>query len=326
MIKLLIELLEFLRSCAPLLVSVAVLSILCILLSKSIKKYSTAYYIVFAIPFFLVAIPLVAQSMGFEMQGLTRIPFLGEILRDYIHMGTFGHPLLIIIMYMGALSPRIWGIKQLMSIRKELSIISGSAVFTHSLIRITNNLPGALNFFTDNEGYLANTKVVSEAGAGISSFSFVLGIIMLVIFIPLWVTSFNSIHKRMGQVKWKKLQRWSYVLYSTLFIHAIGIQIGGIMNPRGGQAPKQAVEVVIPAEKPMQGENPGVSKTESNVSTKQIVKPENKRMPSKGFADIQVSTRTKQYIHLFSLILIYGSYLYFRLRKARKRPKYSLQN
>ncbi len=339
MIKLLIQLVDFLRSCAPLLTSLVILTLLCILFAKSIRKHPGIYYTIFAIPFVLVVLPSLAGLFGIEMASLARIPFLGEIVRDYIHMGTFGHPLLIIIMYMGALDPRIGGVKKLMSVRKELSIISGFAVFAHSLIRILNNLPGSIQFFANKQEYLANTKVASELGAGISSFSFILGIIMLIIFIPLWVTSFDAVRKKMGYVQWKKVQKWAYVLYATLFIHAMGIQIGGMLNPRGGgQSVKPAVEVAATQSSVGQnqssshvspegrGEKSGRNETTKpvtgNDSNKQTAKSATGgRIPTKGFADIKVSNEAKRYINIFSLLLIYGSYLYLRLRKARKDAK-----
>ena len=276
MIKLLIELLELLRAAAPLLFSLSVFTLFGILCSKSIKKYSTIYYIVFGVPFAIVAISFIGRLIGAEWLQINyrAIPFMGEIARDYIHMAAFGHPLLILIMYMGALDPKIPSVKKLMSIRKELSIISGFPILTHSLIRVTNNFPDSLKFFTNNAEYMENARVSSELGAGISSFSLVLGVVMLAIFIPLWVTSFGPVHRRMGAVRWKKLQKWSYVLYATLFIHALGIQIGGILNPRGGHHARPAVEIVI---------------------------------------------------HLSSLFLIYGSYLYLRLRKAKKDAKRKIQ-
>ncbi len=349
MVKLLIELLNFLRTIAPLLTSLAVLVLVFVLLAKSIKKHPGLYYTLFAIPFVLVALPAIGRWFGVEIAGFTRIPFLGEIIRDYIHMGTFGHPLLIIIMYIGAFDVRKPVVKKLMSIRKEMSIISGFAVFAHSLIRVTNSVPGAFKFFTNNEEYMANTKVASELGAGFSSFSFLLGVLMLIIFIPLWVTSFDAVRKRMGNAKWKKWQKWSYVLYATLFIHAVGIQIGGMLNPRGGSAPRPvAVEATVAqaqpsgqqlgattemrvpegrsgrgerAERGRQGDaqTQSARSAEANTQNPQVTKPvTNSRMPSKGFADLNVSASAKRYIHLFSLILIYGSYLYLRLRKARR--------
>ena len=265
-------------------------------------------------------------------------------------MATFGHPLLIIIMYMGALDMKTPGVKKLMSIRKELSIISGFAVLTHTLIRVINNLPPSLKFFADNAAYMEETNVTNVVGAGITNFSFVWGILLIVLFVPLWVTSFDSIRNRMGYPKWKKFQRWAYVLYAALFIHAIGIQIGFMLNPRGGHAPqKPAVEKVVAqapesskileAEKPAAnaerqgrgGEGRGRVNAEQghgNEAAKQVdaakqtpqasAQTSNRRAPSKGFADINISNTTKQYIHLFSIILIYASYLYLRLRKARK--------
>lgn len=335
MVKLLIELLNFLRTCAPLLTSLAVLTLLFVLLAKSIKKYPGLYYTLFTIPFVLVALPSLGKLFGIEIAGFVRIPFLGEIIRDYIHMGTFGHPLLIIIMYIGALEVRRPAVKKLMSIRKEMSIIVGFAVFAHSLIRVMNSVPPAIKYFADREAYMTETNVASELGAGFSSFSFLLGVFMLILFIPLWITSFDAIRKRMGQTKWKKLQKWSYVLYATLFIHAMAIQIGGMLNPRGGQAqrPAAVTTAVAQTQQPSQREtarptgdekrgnrgSENARPAENNKPTAQTARPASGgRAPSMGFADIKVSAKTKGYIHIVSLILIYGSYLYLRLRKAKR--------
>ena len=301
MIKIIFDFLQFLLTCAPLLTSLAIFTLLSIWLAKSIKKNSKIYYLILAIPFLLVAVPTVFRWCGIPLPvNFTGIPVLGVILRDYIHMGVLGHPLLIIIMYMGALDPKIPFVKRLMSIRKELSIIVGFPVLTHSLVRVANNFVSPLQFFTDREAYLAGNPVVSELGAGINSFSLVLGIVMLVIFLPLWITSFDSVRKRMRAVQWKKLQKWAYVLYATLFIHAAGIAIGGMMNPReGGSAPaRPAVEV---SARQSTSENPQPA-------------PQGRVMP-KSFGDYQVPRKHIQYIHLVSLVLIYGSYLYLKTRK-----------
>jgi DMSO/TMAO reductase YedYZ heme-binding membrane subunit len=324
--------------------SLSVLTMLSVLLSKSIKRHTTVYYTVFAIPFILVTVPFAGRLFGLEIFNFNRIPFLGGIMRDYIHMGTLGFPLLIIIMYMGALNPKNSTVKKLLGIRKELSILSGFPILTHSLIRVTNNFPSALKFFTDNGEYMANAKVTNALGAGITNFSFVLGILMLALFIPLWVTSFNSVHKRMGNIKWKKLQRWSYVLYAMLFIHAMGIQAGFMLNPRERETPKPAVEVSATTSETHNRSNRENSELQQRAdrdkrndkntvqtvadSVKQrgngdnrteVARPaENRRrQQNQGFADIKVDAPTKRYIHIASLLLIFGSYLYLRLRKAR---------
>jgi DMSO/TMAO reductase YedYZ heme-binding membrane subunit len=259
---------------------------------------------------------------------------------------------------MGALDMKIPWVKKLMSIRKELSIISGFPILTHAIIRFNQGLNG-FRFFTDNEAYMASGRATSALGAGISSFSFALGILMLALFLVLWVTSFDFVHKRMGGVAWKKLQRWSYVLYAMLFIHAMGIQAGGMLNPRGGRAPARTVEAVDPAsaapterehsaafptvegqsgQREGGGERTRPARSETNTETREerggrgnrnAVQPADSsnrsetaqparggRQQSTGFADIQVSPQTRRNIHIASLLLVFGSYLYLRLRKA----------
>lgn len=363
MINLLIDFIQFLNTVAPLLFSVAVFTLLAILLSKSIKKYATIYYIVFSIPFFLVVLPFILRLCGIETFNFSSIPLLGMILRDYIHMGTLGFPLLIVIMYMGALDMKNPWVKKLMNIRKELSIISGFPILTHSVVRVFNNFPKGLQYFTNHTGYMENTKVTNEVGAGFTSFAFVLGVVMLALFLVLWITSFDSVHKKMGGKKWKKVQKWSYVLYACLFIHAMSLQVGYLLNPRQRDVPKPKVEATANTDTRSGNENGRAQsgrhaterssdasarpqsnserRAESQAETKPTeggrqnaeskVQAENRgsqgevqaparnaRPQSKGFSDINVSTQAKRYIHIASLILIFGSYLYLRLRKAKK--------
>jgi DMSO/TMAO reductase YedYZ heme-binding membrane subunit len=355
MVKLLIDFIQFLYTLAPLFMALGVLTLLAVLLSKSIKRHATVYYIVFAIPFALVAIPFIGRLFGVQISIFNGIPFLGNITRDYIHAGTLGFPLLVIIMYMGALNPKYPIVKKLLSIRKELSILSGFPILTHSLIRVPGGFPRALNWFFDSE---AGGNVASPLGAGISNFSLVLGIVLLALFLPLWITSFDSVHKRMGGIKWKKLQRWSYVLYVLLFIHAMGLQVGGLLNPRGGRtAPAAAVEataetatvaetvtlatVAETARNHARRENPegqgSVEKgrrgnrnevqpatgSNNDGNRAESARPAGRggHQQSPGFSDITVSSQTKRYIHIASLLLIFGSYLYLRMRKARLKKQ-----
>ena len=353
MIKILIELLEFLRTCTPLLFSLGFFTLFFVLLAKSIRKHAAIYYTVFAIPFFLYLITYFDRMIGFGAPNFVAVPVLGEIIRDYIHVGSLSHPILIIIMYVGALDVKIPFVKKLMSIRKEISIISGFPILTHSLVRVTGNFPNSLKYFTNNTEYMETARFTNELGLGISNFSYVLGILLVVLFIPLWVTSFDSVHKRMGGVAWKKLQKWSYGLYALLFIHAMGLQIGGMLNPRAAAPPRPPVEASAPvattqgsetaterherAERPTDGERTERPAGQQSSAERQGVQPQGqqvaqqaagaqtpvmqRRAPSKGIPDIQVSREVRQYIHIVSLVLIYGSYLFLRVRKAKRKIK-----
>lgn len=352
------DLLVFFRTAAPLLTSLIIFTVLFILLAKSIKKHSKIYYFVFSIPFFMHAIPTILRWFGVEMEfSFIRVPVLGEIIRDYIHMGSLGHPLMIIIMYMGALDMRNPYVKKLMSIRKEISIISGFPILTHSLVRTVNNWPNSLKYFTNHAEFMDNPRITSELGAGISNVSLFLGIVMLVLFIPLWVTSFDSIRKRMGFAKWKKLQRWSYGLYALMFIHAIGIQVGGMLSRNAAMEQRARTELAEaqqtgqggrPAElsgsaesggrnrgerpsesgEAQQGGRPSAGGESTAVSGQQQAGPGGqqapsagppRRGPSKGIPDIVIPPAVRSYISISVLLLIYGSYLFLRVRKARKK-------
>ncbi|MDH6313791.1 DMSO/TMAO reductase YedYZ heme-binding membrane subunit [Parabacteroides sp. PFB2-10] len=317
MIKVLIDLLTFLRTTVPLLFCVAVFALLFIWLAKSIKKYYYIYYTLFAIPFLMVVVPSLLRIFGVETSfNFTRIPVLGEILRDYIHMASLGHPLLIIIMYMGALDVKNTYVKRLMSIRKEISILSGFPILTHSWIRVMNNFPEALKYFTDHAEFMENPRVTSALGAGITNTVLVLGIVMLVLFFILWITSFDTVHKRLGGIRWKKIQRWSYALYALLFIHAMGLQVGRMVSSAATTKPQ--TEVVAKAQETRPAQGGGGERTQA---TPQAQGGHGGRTPSKGLADIKVNNTAKQWISVSSLLLIYGSYLILRVRKAGKKGK-----
>jgi DMSO/TMAO reductase YedYZ heme-binding membrane subunit len=386
MIKLLLDFIQFLNTLAPLLTALGVWTLIFLLLAKSIKKHAGIYYFVFAIPAILFILRQIFSSCGIIALEFSRGSIIGSILREYVHASGFSFPLLVIIMYIGALPAQNRYVKRLMMIRKELSIISGFPVLIHSWVRLRMGLGSFDYFFGSGEAV--------RSGAALSNAAYMLGIFMAILFLVLWVTSFDVVHKWLGGVRWKKIQRWSYVLYAMLFIHATGIQVNGMLNPRGERGTaRPAVEVTAttnavdnrsseyqglqeragrsgrggergnrnaaqpadssnraeattPAEHERGNKNAVQSANSSNHNhgnselqeragrvgrgnnnaVQQAAGNDNRteaaqagrggRLQSPGFADITVSPQAKRYIHIASLLLIFGSYLYLRLRKA----------
>ena len=227
----LIHFLTFPLEYAPFLVSLGILTVLVLSLSTSIKKHAEIYYIVLSIPVALYIIELVLLLTGITSFRLYELPIAGQLMQMNYHMVYFGYPLLVIIMYTGALDNRRTYTKKLLSIRKELSIMAGFPVITHSLIRLFYTFPEALQFFSNHSDYVKqNDWIKSDFGVGISNFGYILGVLMFILFMVLWVTSFTSIRKRMGHLLWKKTQKWAYVLYAMLFIHSITLHIGWMFN------------------------------------------------------------------------------------------------
>ncbi|MDR0412208.1 MAG: hypothetical protein LBH61_00185 [Dysgonamonadaceae bacterium] len=384
MIKLLFDFIQFLNTLAPLLMALGVLTFIFLLLAKSIKKHAVIYYVVFAIPAILFILRQIFSSYGITVFEFSRGSIIGSILREYIHASGFAFPLLVIIMYIGALPAQNRYVKRLMMIRKELSIISGFPILIHTWVRLRIALGSFDYFFGSGE---------AVRGSAFSNAIYMLGIFMAILFLVLWVTSFDAVHKWLGASRWKKVQRWSYVLYAMLFIHAMGIQTNSILNPRGGRGTHaSAVEATVittdatanlfaenlglqqqagsgergnrgavqPADSSKHSEaargerrggrgnrntvqpatdsgNPelqqrgGHDEEHAEHGDRNTVQPatgsgdraESARPVSGGrqqsqSAGINVSAQTKRYVHIASLLLVFGSYLYLRLRKAKQ--------
>ena len=239
MVKLLFQLLAFLTDNFQLLMSLITLSFIFLLLAKSIKKYPGIYYFVFAIPALLFVLRQIFSPMGFTLFDFPRDSVMSNILRQYIHVSGFAYPLLIIIMYLGALPLRNRIVKHLMMIRKELSIISGFPILIHVWVRL-RLVPGSFDYF-----FGSGEAVRNGAGAGFINAAYLLGIFMATLFLVLWVTSFDVFHKRLGALRWKKIQRWSYLLYAMIFTHSVCLHIGLLLNGGhgGGRGPHTGIAI-----------------------------------------------------------------------------------
>lgn len=358
MIKASLEILELLYSITPFLFSLILYTILAIALAKSIKKSYKVYYWVFGIVSFCFIFQMVMRLCGVSLPfNLGQVPILGQAMTELSSAANFIHPVLVIIMYMGAFSPKVKYVGRLMSIRKELSIIVGFPVLAHALKRIIASFPKGWQFFADNETYMQNPRVYSAVGEGITSFVFVLGIVMTALFLILWITSFDSVHRKMGAKRWKSVQKWSYGLYAMLFIHSLGLLVGGLIsdNARERAQLAKAPKTEIVAEqmgRPSQplaeglkgGEHNADAKNGSDAQPKPQIQHggnnsniaqnagsvELKAAPQQvhggkpkgfSFSDIEVSRATKRYINIFILFAVYGSYLYFRVRRAREKQQ-----
>lgn len=231
MIYLLSELAKFLFEYIPLVTNVLLCTLIFLLLAKSVKKHPRVYYGLFFIPLVMSVVQFVLELAGNESIHIYEIPVVGVVMETNSRMANFGFPLLVVIMYIGALDARNPYVRRLLTVRKEMSIIAGSPVIAHALVRVTYTFPKALQYFTDHATYMEeNDWAKSDLGVGLSNFGYVLGIIMLVVFLILWVTSFDGVHRKLGAQRWKRVQRWAYVLYAMLFVHSITLHSGWLVN------------------------------------------------------------------------------------------------
>ncbi len=336
MINAALDIIEFLHSNFAFLFSLVLYTVLAVTLARSIKQNYKVYYSIFGVISFCFIIPLVARLIGVTLPfNLGQIPIIGLSASELSSAANFIHPVIVIIMYIGALSAKNKYVGRLMSIRKELSIIVGFPVLAHALKRIFGSFVSGWQFFFDNETYMQSPRVASALGSGITSFAFVLGLVMTILFLVLWITSFDSVHRKLGTKRWKSIQKWSYGLYAMLFIHAMCLQIGGLIsdNARAAKqaAPKAQTEVVATTDQshtpqqgghgPQQGaQQSGHGPQQSQQGGKQAQQGGHGHGPrSFTFSSIEIPRATKRWINIFIYIAIYGSYLVLRIRKARKQ-------
>ncbi|MFI3302062.1 MAG: hypothetical protein SNH35_04530 [Rikenellaceae bacterium] len=341
MINAALDLITFLKSNFSMLFALALYTVLAIALAKSIKKNYKVYYWLFGLMSAGFVIPVVVRLCGGTMPfDMGKIPFFGLCFSELSSAGNFIHPVLIIIMYMGAFSPKNQYVGRLMSIRKELSIIVGFPVIAHAMKRIFGSFVSGWNYFFDHETFMQSPRVTSALGSGISSFVYVLGIVMFVLFLVLWITSFDSVHRKLGTQKWKAVQKWSYGLYAMLFIHAMGLNLGGYISDKAREEQQAAraqaaakVEVVEARQdrgersaqaqqghgqqaQAQQGHSHGQQQQQQPQAQQGGHGHGNRPQPFK-FADIEISRGAKRVMNMFILVLIYGSYLFFRIRKSK---------
>lgn len=301
MIQLLLDFITFMVNNFTFLFALAFYTLLAIALSKSIKKYATVYYWVFGLLSAAFVIPTIFRLCGATFPvNFNEIPLLGSCVGELSAAVNFVHPVLAIIMYMGAFSPKIKSVGRLMSIRKELSIIVGFPVISHAMNRVFTTFVGGWNYFFDHDSFVESNRVTSLLGSGILSFVYVLGIVMFVLFLVLWITSFDPVHKALGTKRWKSVQRWSYGLYAMLFIHAMGLNLGGYINDKAREREyAQRTQVEISSTQ---------HSSQSSYARPQTFK----------FTNIKIDGGTKRTINMATYLLLYSSYLYFRIRKSRE--------
>lgn len=367
MIYTILDTLNFIFKNFPFLFALGFYTILAIALSKSIREKAKFYYWWFGL---LSAITVffwvwIMKASPPDRMGIVGAPVFPQIAIEFAMLANMGHALLVIIMYMGALDKKTKYVAGLMKIRKELSILVGFPVILHTLKRITLAI-SSFGYFIDREAYMEKSRSVSELAVGISSTVYILGIVMFVLFMVLWVTSFDSVRLKMGSKKWKATQRWSYALYAMLFIQAFGLHLGRWINQHemdkmAGQTEQLAVvdsakhpqsDSAQPQQKKAEqvhpkppadaikrqqmkkgaavaehspadgaGSKPNPQQTEQKEQPKAKPKGGHPHFNFFALADIELGRKCTSTVNMIFLFAVYGSYLFLRLRKAKKQKE-----
>ena len=170
-----------------------------------IKKHANICYIISAI----ISLGLVIGSFTGALYSLPS--WFSLTVLPLLMKSSFATALFVIVMYTGAFKNGGKLIKYLMPIRAELSIIASILTLAHN---ITFGRYHFVMLFTSPENMSLNMR-----------FAAIISIIMILIMLPLFVTSFSKVRKSMNPRKWRKLQKLAYLFYGLTYLHVMLIMM-----------------------------------------------------------------------------------------------------
>ena len=188
-----------------LIISLILTTFLSIVYYKQIKKHSTMLYIIAA----LIAIFFIIFMKSNLNEHIPK--YISKFVIGVFSKGTISLALFTIVMYTGVLGNSFKFRQNLMAVRGELSIIACILTLGHNVLYGMYFFP---TFFTNIQS-LSISKIIAT----------LLSLIMICLMIPLMITSFKSIRKKMPYKTWKKIQRSAYVFYGIMYIHIMLLYI-----------------------------------------------------------------------------------------------------
>ena len=193
---------------------IVILTLLCSLaffhfFGKAVKKKPTVLY--------GICILLSLVSIFYPREG--GLPFLDFFFKKIMQRGILAGSLFIWVMIAPVLPKRFSG-------RKTIYLLRGEMAISASLITLAHNLAFGGKYFGAvffGQGHIS----LMELHAAIVS------CLMILLLIPLTITSFQTVRRKMQVKTWKKVQNWSYLFYLLLYLHIFFIYQGALIRGKG---------------------------------------------------------------------------------------------
>lgn len=193
---------------------IVILTLICSLaffhfFGKALKKKPAVLY--------GICILLSLVSIFYPREG--GLPFLDFFFKKIMQRGVLAGSLFILVMLAPVLPKSFSGRKTIYLLRGEMAICASLITLAHNLA-FGGKYFGALFF---GQGHIS----LMELHAAIVS------CLMILLLIPLTITSFQTVRRKMQAKNWKKLQNWSYLFYLLLYLHIFFIYQGALIRGKG---------------------------------------------------------------------------------------------
>ena len=176
---------------------------------KAVKKKPAVLY--------GICILLSLVSIFYPREG--GLPFLDFFFKKIMQRGILAGSLFILVMLAPVLPKSFSGRKTIYLLRGEMAICASLITLAHNLA-FGGKYFGALFF---GQGHIS----LMELHAAIVS------CLMIILLIPLTITSFQAVRRKMQAKTWKRLQNWSYLFYLLLYLHIFFIYQGALIRGKG---------------------------------------------------------------------------------------------
>lgn len=187
-----------------------------LLLRESIRKAPAVFY----------ALCILTVSAGiYLILNPSPISALRE-LASILQKGYVAFSLFVLVMFIGVIPKSSKGGRRLLAIRSELSIMASILICAH-FIPYLLNYASMLPFFTS-----------LKTGAMIS---LALSFVLVLLLIPLAITSLKAVKNRMKPSAWKRLQRCAYVFFALIYFHAFGY----LLAPLQEGSPEAMISIAL---------------------------------------------------------------------------------
>ncbi len=168
-----------------------------LLFEKPLKKNPIPFYVIFTV----LSLALVLL----HLQGINPGGIMGTYIYPMFSRAALSTAFFVLVMYAVTFKNGSEPIKILMPIRGQLSIIASILALGH---------------------LFSYSKLFSPK----ASIAYILSLIMVIIMIPLFITSFMKIRRKMKASNWKNLQRFAYCFYVFLYCHILFLYVKGALR------------------------------------------------------------------------------------------------
>lgn len=169
--------------------------------AKEIKRHAAALYCIAS------AISVITAVVTWE--NINFPEWIMTWIAPVFSHGAFASALFILVMFAGAFPSESKFYKKYIPLRPELSIIA-------SILTLGHNIAYGKTYFV---------RLFSAQSDASHAVAAVCSMIMIAIMIPLAVTSFPSVRRKMNGKHWKKLQRTAYLFYGLIYLHTMFLYV-----------------------------------------------------------------------------------------------------